>query len=221
MAKFSRELLNMLSEFMITEIGASALDGITYALVAREDTKRYKQYLAIREEANKCGFNSNEVFRFHELINGYIFDMDILTAKQITAEISRNVAAFTKGKTPIGELLKERPEKRRLRDLEALSKVLKAKYDSGVRNVEVALFSKNSTNKITIHGKGPNNKRLAIVYNAYAIRHWDIELLNERFLIPANFRVSSLRPCELLPSKTGVSFLFTLESMDDYFNRMN
>lgn len=78
----------------------------------------------------------------------------------------------------------------------------------------MALFSKNSTNRIILNGKNSKGEAIAVKYNAYAIRHWDIELINEKLLIPAGFRVSRIQPCEILPSKTGVSFVFTLETIE-------
>lgn len=218
MAEFSKTLLDMLVEFMVCEIGSKALDGITYTMLlkADKDKKTYDRYMTIRKEASKCGYSDNEVFRVYPVANGYIFDMDLVTAKQITAEMAKSVAKNNGGKTPLGELLKDRPDQRRKRDLANMASYLKSEYDKGKRQLEVALFSRNSTNKIVVTGTGPKGENMFIKYNAYAIRHWDIETLNESFLIPAGFRVKRIQPCEILPSKTGVSFIFTMESMQDF-----
>lgn len=218
MAEFSKALLDMLTEFMICEIGSKSLDGITYTMLLKNQSDKiaYDKYMIIKKEAAKCGFRNDEVFRLYEVANGYIFDMDLLTAKTITAEISKVVAKSNRGSTPTGNLLNDMPEQRRKKDIVALAKHLKAEYDKGNKQLEVALFSRNSTNKIIINGYGPNNEPMVIKYNAYAIRHWDIEIINEKFLIPAGFRVKRIQPCEILPSKTGVSFIFTMESMSEY-----
>ncbi|MBO5388639.1 MAG: hypothetical protein J6A59_10945 [Lachnospiraceae bacterium] len=218
MAKFSKELLDMLTEFMICEVGSKALDGITYTMVLKtaRDKELYTRYMTIRNEAAKCGYTSDEVFRVYEVANGYIFDMDLETAKQMTIEIAKSVSKNNGGKTPSGNIIKDMPEQRRKRDLVNLAKYLKSEYDNGRYSVEVALFSRNSMNKIIVTGKGARGETLALRYNAYAIRHWDIEILNEKFLIPAGFRVRSIQPCEILPSKTGVSFIFRMESMEQY-----
>jgi hypothetical protein len=142
--------------------------------------------------------------------------MDIMTAKQIIAEIAKSVAKANNGATPTSEILNDNPEQRRKKDMINLAKFLKSEFDKGNKQVEVALFSRNTTNRIIINGIGNNGEELVIRYNAYAIRHWDIETVNEKLLIPAGFRVSRIQPCEILPSKTGVSFLFTMESMKDY-----
>ena len=219
MAEFSKELLDMMTEFMICEVGARVLDGITYTMLLKnnkKDLEVYERYMTIKREAIKCGYTNDEILRVYEVSNGYIFDMDLRTAKQITTELSKSVAKANGGQTPAGELIKDMPDQRRKRDLVALAKYLKSEYDKGNRQLEVALFSKNTTNRIVINGKGPNGEAISLRYNAYAIRHWDIETVNEKFLIPSGFRVKRIQPCEIFPSKTGVSFIFTLESMDEY-----
>lgn len=218
MAEFSKPLLDMLTEFMICEIGSKALDGITYTMLFKnkKDKALYDRYMTIKNEATKCGYSNDEVFRVYEVANGYIFDMDSTTAKAITAEIAKSVAKMNGGKTPTGDLLKDMPEQRRKKDMVLLAKKLKEEYDNGNTQVEVALFSRNSTNRIIMTGSDTRGNKVAITYSAYAIRHWDIEIINERFLIPAGFRVKRIQPCEILPKKQGISFIFTMESMDDY-----
>lgn len=215
MAEFSKNLLDLLTEFMVCEVGSKALDGITYTMLLKnnKDKEEIDRYMNIKHEAAKCGYTNNEVFRVYEITNGYIFDMDIATAKQITAEIVRTLNKNNAG-IQNTDLINNLPEKRRKKDMVALSKFLKEEYDKGKRQVEVALFSKNSTNRIILNGKNSSGEAIAVKYNAYAIRHWDIELINEKLLIPAGFRVSRIQPCEILPSKTGVSFVFTLETIE-------
>lgn len=214
MAEFSKKLLDMLTEFMVCEVGSKAVDGITYTLLLKnnKDKEEIDRYLDIKHEAIKCGYNNNEVFRVYEINNGFIFDMDIATAKQITAEIVKTLNKNNAG-IQNTDLINNMPDKRRKKDMIALGRYLKEEYDNGKREVEVALFSKNSTNRIIINGKNSSGEPVAIKYNAYAIRHWDIELINEKLLIPAGFRVSRIQPCEILPSKTGVNFIFTMESL--------
>lgn len=217
MAEFSDTLISMLTEFMVCEVGTKTLDGITYALLMKteKDRETYEKYIKIKQEATRCGYSSEQVFRTYEVSNGYIFDMDIMTAKQMTVELSKAVAKMNNNATPVGNIIGDKPEQRRKKDMIALSRYLKNKFDSGIMQTEVALFSRNSSNKIVLNGKGPKPKEetLTITYNAYALRHWDIEMVNEKLLIPAGFRVSRIQPCEVLPSKTGVAFIFTMESM--------
>lgn len=214
MAGFSKKLLDMLTEFMVCEVGSKAIDGITYTLLLKnnKDKEEIDRYMDIRHEATKCGYGSNELFRVYEIANGYIFDMDIATAKQITAEIVKTLNK-NNAKIQNTDLINNMPDQRRKKDMIALGRLLKEEYDKGKSQVELALFSKNSTNRIIINGKNSSGDAVEIRYNAYAIRHWDIELINEKLLIPAGFRVSRIQPCEILPSKTGVSFIFTMEEI--------
>ncbi len=218
MGKASTELINKMTEFLIHEIGCKALDGITYAFVLKneKDRETYRNYMEIRKEATKCGFSMDEAFRVYEVNNGYIFDMDLSVAKKITVELSKAVNKTNGGKTPVKDLIGDSPDRRRKSDMVGLAKFLKSKYDNNEMTVELALFSRNSTPRITITCVGQNNEMIVIKYNAYAIRHWDIELINKNLLIPAGIRISMLEPCEILPSKTGVKFKLYLEPISSY-----
>lgn len=215
MAKFSPELLNKLTEFLIFEIGEKAMSGITYALVIKNDKDKeiYERYKDIKKEAVKCGYSNNEVFRIYDVSNGYIFDMDLSVVKKISAELSKSVAKTNNNATPSGDLIGENPSKRRKDDMLGLAKYVKQEYDSGKKVVEVALFSRNSVPRIVITGIGPNKEIVPVKYNAYAIRHWDIEAINANILIPAGIRISRIEPCEVLPSRTGVRFILHIEKV--------
>lgn len=218
MARTYSKLLNQLNEFMLCEIGEKALDGITYRLL-RKDEKNYdellKRYMTIKNEALKEGYSQDEVFRVYEVSNGYIFDMDLKTAKQIVYEMSKVVASENGGETPIGDLIGNAPEQRRKRDMIALAKYIKEQYDKGVREVEVALFSRNSTNQILVTGVTPGGQKAVVRYNAYAIRHWDIEAINSQLLMKAGIKITSIRPCSILPARTGVNFIFKFDTYKD------
>ena len=214
MGEMSKELLDMLTEFTVCEVGSKVVDGITYTLLLKTERDRelVERYKRIKVETANCGYVSNEVFRMYELSNGYIFDMDMRVARAITAQIVRTINREQNNiKNP--DLISDAPERRRKKDIIALSKYIIDQFNQGKREIEVALFSKNTTDRIVINGTGPNGEALVISYRAYAIRHWDIELLNEKLLIPQGLRISRIQPFEVLPSKTGVSFLFTLERM--------
>lgn len=217
MAEYSKELENMLTDFLVCEIGNKYLDGVTYAMALKDiekDKQMYQRYIEIKKETHRCGYNDLDIFRIYEVSNGYIFDIDADKARHITNTMLNSIKALNDDKTPLDySEIYGIPEQRRKKDMVNLAKYLKKEFDSGKNVVEVALFSRNSTNKIIINGRGQNNDILSIRYNAYAIRHWDLETINYKLLIPAGFRVSRLKPCEILPSKTGVSFLLTMEQV--------
>lgn len=215
MATVSKELIDMLTEFLATEIQSKALNGITYTMLFKDDKDKeaLETYKNIRKEATKCGYGPNEVFRVYEVSNGYIFDMDLRVAKQLTVELSKAVAKMNQGQTPVGDLIGDAPEKRRREDLELLAKYIKSEAKKGNRKLEVALFSKNSVQRIVINGEDKEGKPTLIKYNAYAIRHWDIEDLNTMYLVPVGLRVSRIEPCEILPPKTGVRFILHITNI--------
>lgn len=218
MAKTYDKLLSQLNEFLLCEIGVKAIDGITYRLL-RKNEKNYeetlKRYMTIKNEALRVGYSQDEVFRVYELENGYIFDMDLKTAKQIVYEMSKVVASENNGETPVGDLIGNKPEQRRKRDMISLAKYIKEQYDNGEREVEVALFSRNSTNQIMVTGVTPSGQRGVVRYNAYAIRHWDIEAINSQLLMKAGIKINSIKPCGILPSSTGVSFILKFDTYND------
>lgn len=208
----------MMTEFLITEIGARALDGITYTMVLKgeKDLATYNKYMNIRAEAQKCGYSTEEAFRVYEVSNGYIFDMDMSVAKKLSYELSKAVSKTNGGTTPVGDFIGNRPDNRRKADMLGLAKYVKSEFDKGRMLTEVALFNKNTRPRIMITGIGRQNEMLTIKYNAYAIRHWDIEMVNAKLLIPAGIRIAKLEPCEILPSKNGVKFKLYLEPVSGY-----
>lgn len=214
MATASPELINMMTDFLISEIGSKSLDGITYTMVIKQESDRelYNKYMRIRKEAQNCGFGPDEAFRVYEVANGYIFDMDMSVAKKISFELSKAVHKTNGGTTPVTDFIGDNPDKRRKADMLGLARYVKSEFDKGKRVIEVALFSRNSSPKIMVTCIGTNNEMIVIKYNAYAIRHWDIETVNAALLIPAGIRISTIEPCEILPSKRGVKFKMYLES---------
>lgn len=210
MAKVSRKLMNMLTEFLVCEIESRALHGVTYTMVLKNNREDYDHYMEIKKEALECGFGQNDIFRVYEVSNGYIFDMDLTMAKYITAELSKVTAANNGGQTPVGDLIGHYPDKRRRSDMEALYKYALSEYRDGKRSIEVALFSRNRVPRIVINGQDKNNKPTLIKYNAYAIRHWDIGDISNELMAVEGIRISKIEPVEVLPSRTGVKFILHL-----------
>lgn len=212
MGQMSKELMEKLSYFLTTEIQSRALSGITYAMLFKDSTDKdsYELYKKILEEVTKCGYGPDEVFRVYEVSNGYIFDMDLSVAKKITAKLSEIVSKNNGGQTPVGDLIGSNPENRRKEDMAKLAKLIKNEFKAGKRQVEVALFSRNSVPRIVMNATDSKGKPVLVKYDAYAIRHWDLEEINVRMLVPAGIRIARIEPCEILPPKTGVRFILHL-----------
>lgn len=212
MADISKELYGKLTEFLTIEIESKVLDGITYVMTLKNESDREntEKYRRIKEVAIKSGLGQNEAFRVYELSNGYIFDMDLAIAKQIAFLLSKKVNQQTNGQMPVGDFIGDKPEKRRQEDMMKLAKKCLNQYKSGTKVFDVALFSRNSVPRIQITAKDKKGKDTVITYDAYAVRHWDIEEINARLLAKEGIKIAKIEPCEVLPSKTGVRFTLHL-----------
>ena len=208
----------MLSQFMVVEIGSKGMQGITYALLKNDgkDDDRIQDYLQIKDECEKCGYTNNEIFRTFALCNGYIFDMDINTVKQITREMTSALIKQGLMQERDIDLIKDDPDKRRRRDMYNLAQFIRDRYNKGIYEFEVALFSRNLSNQIRLTLKDSKNNYKVLIFRSYVLRHWDIEEVNAKFLMPAGIRVSSIQPMEILPNKNGVAFKFVIEGIRPY-----
>lgn len=217
--KFSSELRDGLTRFIIDELGGKVLDGITYTLIRTDDSakpydkQRYEEYMGLRKEANLCGFSSLDVFRVYNLQNGVIFDVDMGITKKITTLVANRVMENDGKAIRYDDVIGDKPEKRRKSDMISLAKYLNKQIRQGQRIVEVALFSRNSVPEIVINGQLADGRYAIQKYKAYAIRFWDLEDVNKNFLIPMGIRIKSVAPGAILPTRTGVLFQLELEEM--------
>lgn len=219
MATFSNKLKSYLGEFYVREIMGDLLYGITYAFVPKEprsseDDSRYKNYVSIRDEASRCGYPKDKVFIMYETSNGYVFDMDMNVAQQIATELAKGVpddAEFSPKE--FQELIAEAPVTKRKKDMARLAKYCLDQAEAGKEQFEIALFSTNMSGKITVTGEVPKHGKVCVAYTAYALRHVDIEAVNEHLLIPKGYKISKMQSGEILPLKNGISFIVTLERL--------
>jgi hypothetical protein len=123
------------------------------------------------------------------------------------------VAKYNGGKTPTGDLIGDKPEQRRKAEMTSLAKKVKKSYEKGDRKIEVALFSRNKTPRIVVNGKTVNGEPVSVFYDAYALRHNDIEVVNDKLLIPIGIKITKITPYEILPSKTGVRCRLEFENI--------
>lgn len=211
----TKSLTGKLTKFLVEEIEGRVSDGITYMMVMKDPREKamHKELMAIKDEALSCGFKADEIFRVYEVTNGYVFDMDINLAKAIAVELTKIEAKRNNGATPVGDLIGSLPEKRRREDIVGLGKYIKAQYREGKKSVEVALFSRNTVPKIKINVDDSKGNPVIMTYNAFAIRHWDLEEVNTSELIPQGISIKSIEACEILPSRTGVRFVLHFDKV--------
>lgn len=215
----SAETKTKLANFLVEDIGPKeVLDGITYVLLSgnERDVAKAKELTKIQAEVDEAGVNHNNVLRSYKVSNGMIFDLNLGVAKQTSEFITQSMCkagAIDKSKLSSADLIKDGPDKRRYEDIVKLGKYLKTCYDKKQYTVDVALFSRNKVGTTTFNAK-KDGKDVTVKYNAYAIRHWDIQSLNENILYKLGFGVSKLEAGEILPSKNGVRFRLTLSKVN-------
>lgn len=211
----SKETMNGLTEFLLCEVDTKVLQGISYILVKKGKTneKLIAKYDGLRHSMNEEGIHPKVGLRRYELDNGIIYDLELDEAIRLTELISRAVAKNNNGETPVGDLgIREKAMERHRQDMERLTDKIVNSAKKGMGKIEVALFSKNMTNNIVITGKDAKNakREVAITYDAYALRHTDIEELNREYLALYGLMVTKVEVHEMLPSSTGVRFTLTL-----------
>ncbi|MBR1455161.1 MAG: hypothetical protein IJ593_11070 [Lachnospiraceae bacterium] len=212
---YSKELVDLLSTFMLKELGHKAMYGITYTFVLKnkENKKTYDDYMSIRKEADKCGFERNEVFRVYEVSNGYIFDMDVDITKTLLKKLNKALQNID-GQNNKDISIEKLPAERRKDAMLSLGKYCVSEFEKGNKDITVALFSRNYRKYISVAGKDKESNQYCYdMYNAYGIRHWDIEAINHYILIPAGIRISVVEPFEILPTLTGVRFGIHMEAV--------
>lgn len=210
--QISENLLNLISEFVINELGSKVIEGITYTFISKEpyDAPLYEKYKFIRETANQEGFGDRELIRIYEVCNGYIFDLDLYIAKVVISEMYKGVL-MTEGKLKSPSdykdtFIKDKPEQRRKRDMLNISRKIKNEFDKGNTQMDIALFSRNTTHKIIINGVDRKGRKMISTYDSYVLRHEDLRLVNEEFLLPAGIKIDAIKPCEILPNRNGLLF---------------
>lgn len=216
MAEFSNKLKSELSEFLLNELGSKVLDGITYTMLTKSpnDKEDFERYNLIRREATLCGYDNDQVFRIVELQNGYIFDMDMSTAGHIISALSKPLINQEGLRGNIFDVVGTKPAEIRGREMTRLAKLLVDNLEEkGMTETKIALFNRNSSNRVMVSARTENNEQVVIPYKAFKIRHWDLAFMNKRLLVPRGYKITKMQPCEVLPSKTGVSFILTLEKI--------
>lgn len=213
MAKFSTELLNMLCEFMVDEIEELAMYGITYAFVIKDEEgsdEKFKKYMNIRYEATQCGFTSDQVFTVKALGNGWIFDIELKTAKQILTELSKTIMKDDKEKIEAASIISNSPDERRRKDATALVEYIKREAESGKDSVKVAIYNRNSTPYITItaYVNGVKNR---VRLNAYALKAEDLNGIFNDKLAKYGIHVKRIVVSDILPNRNGVLCTLNIE----------
>lgn len=208
-------LKNMISEFFISEVGADAFQGITYAIFGNTDNDKVKieRYSKIRNEATKCGFTGNQIFRKYSLSDGCIFDIDLSTAIELVAKLASGAGLDPAVMKELQQSIGPEAQETRERSIKALADLAIKNHENGKTEFEVALFSRATTNKISVTGKLANGQTSSIIYPAFTVRVADIELINRAELQDKGFVIGTVIPCEILPSYKGLATILKLKDI--------
>lgn len=200
--KTSEQLRSELADFVVTEVGAKVQDGITYVLMMNTESnnEKFAKLVKLRKDLTASGVEADKTFRCYDVMNGHIFDIDLEMARDIIWRLLKATTDVSK------DLIGDMPIKRRQRDIERLARKCQELFKSGVESTEVALFSRNSVPRINITGKdAKTGEPRMVTYEAYAIRHKDIEAVNQLlFKQGTGIRISQVITHEILPSETGL-----------------
>lgn len=208
MAALSENTKKKIANLLIEDIGAKeVLDGITYVLLTANDKAKINEIEQLRADIQADGVQADQVIRTWKVSNGVIFDLNIAVAKQ-TAEFlvaSSDQMGLTNTGSMNKDLVGNKPEKRRQEDIEKLAAFLKTCWKEGKHAVELCLYSRNKVGVTTFNARR-GGQDVRVKYNAFAIRHWDISVINDNLLAREEFKVVKVEAGEIVPSKNGVRF---------------
>lgn len=207
------EVLEKIAVIVANGIGAKAIDGINWTFVLDTDNVKIEEYESIRESLSNMGYKRNEILRAFKVPNGIVYDIDAEVVKQLVTKImSQSEKADT-----CSSIMKTAYEERRNAEFAKLQVLIIKAIKSGKKNVSLALFNKNKGQKIAYKVKVTNgvdnDKYMEITLDAFALRHWDLEELNQNYLIPARCKIKRIEVIEILPTLTGVGFNVELEEL--------
>jgi hypothetical protein len=206
MKQFSKELGDMLTDFIVSEIGSKGLSGVTYALKLKNEANRedIERFIRIREEADRCGYDSKELFRAYEVSNGYVFDMDLKAMTNILVKIARSAAVVTGKHKDKTELVYSEPEETRRKDIIRLARTVAVEYDKGNHGTNVALFNRNEAGFVNYMYKGEDGVARHYRIDAMKVRTYDIVTMNSGPLKDTGIVVRQVIPKYILPKENGL-----------------
>lgn len=207
------EVLDKIAVIVANDIGAKVMDGINWTFVLDTDNVKINEYDSIRESLRSMGYKSNEVLRAFKVPNGVVYDIDATVVKKLVIKLMSQ-----SDKADIcSTIMKTAYEERRNSEFAKLQVFIIKAIKSGKKKVSLALFNKNKGSKIVYKVNVTNGvykgKYMEISLDAFALRHWDLEELNQNYLIPARCKIKRIEVIDILPTLTGVGFNVELEEL--------
>ena len=205
MKEFSKELRNMLTDFIVSEIGSKGIDGVTYTLKldSSKNREEIEIYTRIREEATRCGYDDKELFRAFEVNNGVVFDMDIKAMAQILIKIAQSASAITGKHADMNNMVYSEPENVRKSEVVRLANSIKKEAEKGGNKITVALFNRNRINRVH-YSEREGDEAKVYTMEAFKVRTNDILYLNQGPLKEMGYVVRQVIPRYILPTENGL-----------------
>lgn len=197
-----KEVMNLLTEFLVVNIDEKVLQGISYLIIPKNDANKAKieKFDGIRKRLTELNVPENEQFRVYDMHNAMIYEIELRTAIEITEKLSRAVGAAQTTDFGIAKTSYARQQD----DINRLVKYCVKMAQKGTSEFQVALFSKNKVPTINVTCKDKvSGKSLIVTYEAFALRHTDIVEVNKR-LIDCGLKIVRVVAHDALPSMTGV-----------------
>lgn len=198
-----KEIMNLLTEFLVVNIDQKILQGISYLIVPKTEAggnaEKIKQYDAMRARLTELGVPEDEQFRRYDVNTAIIYEIELKTAISITERLSTAVGAAQTTDFGISKTSLERQQE----DIKRLVQLCVKQARNARSEFDVCLFSKNKVDKINITGKDSKGQPVAVVYDAFALRHTDIVAVNQQ-LASCGLKIARVLVHEAVPSMTGV-----------------
>ena len=197
-----KEIMNLLTEFLVINIDEKVLQGISYIIVQKNDanTAKIKKYDQVRARLTELGVPENEQLRRYDVNTAVVYEIELKTAITITEKLSVAVGATQTTDFGISRTSIERQQE----DIKRLAQLCVKKAQRGIAEFDICLFSKNKVDKINITAKDSGTgKMMAVTYDAFALRHTDILAVNT-VLASCGLKIARVLMHEAVPSMTGV-----------------
>ena len=200
---FPKALYNKLIDFTLTFISDRFVDGVTYGLFFKNETDIIAKCDEIYSDTNDY-FGELGVMRKIDLCNGVVYDIDMSVIKRILQEYLKSTQEKDLQLDEYAELIGNQPEQSRAEDMKRFAELCINEYRAGKKKIMVSLFNLTANPNTIVMGK--DAKDVALFFQSFAIRQWDMENINKTYLIPHGIRVSSLEICDILPGRSGVRY---------------
>lgn len=212
-----------LLDFFSVEIADKMLSGITYSILLKNQKQEaiIKSYMQLKKDIEEVDRSNAGMLRVFELCNGYIFDLSVKATQQLALDILRSTCkqgeevpqSDINNLNSIYEARKESLRKLAIKCFNEFNS-REDKTKTSV-DIDVALYSRNITPYISFMATDKKSKdKYLIKYDAFALKHTDLEELNRAYLLSKRLKVSVVKPLEVLTTRTGVLFRLTVEKLD-------